>query len=66
MILWNGGAAKKGVMSRGMELFMAIGTEEGRDRDAYDSRLTSFLPSTTTTGLAASNSHHAENDLNER
>ncbi|KAK0435564.1 hypothetical protein EV421DRAFT_1740215 [Armillaria borealis] len=56
---------KKIVMPRGIRLFMDIGTKDGRDRDAYGSRLPAFLPSTTTTEIIASNSYHAENDLNK-
>ncbi len=45
---------KEVVMSRGIRLFEDIGRREGRDRDAYGSRLTSSLPSTMTTGLTGS------------
>ncbi len=53
---------------RGTGLFMDVGTEEGRDRDAYGSCPTSesFLSSTTTTEITASNSYHIENDFNKR
>lgn len=67
MLLWNDGAEEKGCnVERNGIIHCHRDIEEGRDCDAYDSRLTSSLPSTMTTGLAATNSYHAKNDLNKR
>ncbi len=65
MILWNGGAVGKRSNVERNWIIHGRRDEEGRDRDAYGSRLTSSLPSTTTTGLTASTSYHAENGLNK-
>ncbi len=68
MLLWNRGAAEKrrNVKTNGIINIHGDRDYEDRDGDVYGSCLTSSLPSTTTTGLDASNSYHAKNDLNKR